>query len=50
MPAANLENIDLDVVKMLPYHFAKRHGVIIAYKQNGHLEAWTQAEIGRAHV
>ncbi|MEE8482200.1 MAG: type II secretion system ATPase GspE [Acidiferrobacterales bacterium] len=30
---------------MLPYHFAKRHGVILTTKQNGHFEAWAQPGI-----
>lgn len=45
MPATDLEKFDFDVVKMLPYHFAKRHGVIITHKQNGHLQACTQPGI-----
>ena len=54
--APDLQTLDPSWTQRLPYHFAKRHGVISACQRDGHVEIWskpgasstTLAEIYRA--
>ena len=38
----DLQSLDPEWTQRLPYHFAKRHGVISARPQNGGLEVWAR--------
>ncbi len=44
-PFIDLQTLDPDVVQRLPYHFAKRNGIIVARQQNGHFEAWVMPNV-----
>ena len=43
---ADLQRLDLACTQRLPYHFAKRHGVISAREDNGQIEVWARTGVG----
>ncbi|MCG6976345.1 MAG: type II secretion system ATPase GspE [Acidiferrobacterales bacterium] len=45
MSAAESPTLDTEVVKQLPYHFAKRHGVILSSRENDHFTAWVRGSV-----
>ena len=46
MPVADLQQLDPEWTQRLPYHFAKRHGVIAARRENGGIEVWARPGVG----
>lgn len=42
MPDIAQQALDPEVVRQLPYNFAKRHGIILAQQQDGHIDALVQ--------
>ena len=45
MAVVDFNSLDPEVAKQLPYHFAKRHRVILAHRNNGHFEAWIEGDV-----
>ncbi|KPK11036.1 MAG: type II secretion system protein GspE [Acidithiobacillales bacterium SG8_45] len=45
MSVAEALILDTDVVKQLPYHFAKRHGVILSSRESDHFNAWVRRTV-----
>ncbi|MFV1997432.1 MAG: type II secretion system ATPase GspE [Acidiferrobacterales bacterium] len=45
MPDTAQQTLDPEVVRQLPYNFAKRHGIILAQRQNGHIDALVQPDV-----
>ncbi len=45
MSAFDLQALDPAVTQRLPYHYAKRHGVLSARQQDGALEVWARAGV-----
>ena len=41
----DLQALDHSLTARVPYHFAKRHGVIAARMSDGHIEIWTRAAV-----
>ncbi|MDO8704200.1 MAG: type II secretion system ATPase GspE, partial [Sulfuricaulis sp.] len=46
--AADLQTLDLVWTQRVPYHFAKRHGVISARQQGDKVEVWTRPGVSSA--
>ncbi|MDH5633659.1 MAG: type II secretion system ATPase GspE [Gammaproteobacteria bacterium] len=40
--AVNIASLDTQLAQELPYHFAKRHGVISARRTDSHIEVWVR--------
>ncbi len=45
MPTPSLDTLDPTVSQRLPYHFAKRHGVVGARQLDDALEVWARAGV-----
>lgn len=45
MATIDITSLDPEIVRQLPYHFAKRHRIVLARRENGHVEAWTDGDV-----